>query len=218
MAKDLAIILNSGSLNSAVVTALAAQKYRPILLHVEGFGRNAARLKLAYDHQVAHVKPYREHTIAMPFLSTFEPTNKTPAGVSDPRQQAPVAPTVLRLLPFVAAAARYAVHHQATAIYCGLRVGGHSDGLAAASEFVQIWNEMINHPLAHPDLDLHAPLLELEPWQVIDVGVNVAAPLERSWSCLEDADAACGTCHGCRVREGAFQQAGKADPMVAVKR
>jgi len=35
MAKDLAIILNNGSINSAVTTALAAQKYRVVLLYAE---------------------------------------------------------------------------------------------------------------------------------------------------------------------------------------
>ena len=218
MAKELAIILNSGSLNSAVVTALAVQKYRPIMLHFDALGRNGPRLRVAYDQQVAHFKPYREHTLAMPFLSTFEPTSKTPTGVADPRQQAAVAPTVLQLLPLVAAAVRFAAHYQAAAIFIGLRVGSESDGLAQASEYVQIWNEMINQPLAHPDLEVQAPLLELEPWQVIDIGVNTSAPLERGWSCLEDADQPCGTCRGCRVRELAFQQSGKADPAIPLRK
>ena len=35
MAKDLAIILNNGSINSAVATAIAAQKFRPVMLWAE---------------------------------------------------------------------------------------------------------------------------------------------------------------------------------------
>lgn len=218
MAKDLAIVLNSGSLNSAVLTALAAQKYRPILLHGEVVERPTSRTRMAYDQQVAHFKPYREHTLAMPFLATVEPQSNAPAGVADPRQGAAVAPTVLQLLPLIAAAVRFAVHYRAAAIYVGLRVGGQSDELARGGEYVQIWNEMINLPLAHPDLELNAPLLELEGWQVVDVGVNLSAPFERTWSCLEDIEQPCGTCRGCRVRDLAFQQAGKADPMKAVKK
>ena len=44
MAKDLAIVLNNGSLNSAVAAALANQKYRLIMLHSE-----IAPLNLAYE-------------------------------------------------------------------------------------------------------------------------------------------------------------------------
>ena len=73
MAKDLAIILNNGGINSAVATALAAQKYRPILLFAETGGATAGRSRAAYDQQVAHFKPFREHTLAMPFVGTVEP-------------------------------------------------------------------------------------------------------------------------------------------------
>ena len=34
MAKDLAIVLNSGGLNSVVATALAAQKHRLVMVHI----------------------------------------------------------------------------------------------------------------------------------------------------------------------------------------
>ena len=53
MAKDLAIVLNNGSVNSAVVTALAAQKYRPIMLHAEVEQHPGSRVRAAYDQQVA---------------------------------------------------------------------------------------------------------------------------------------------------------------------
>ena len=56
MAKDLAIILNNGSINSAVATALAVQKYRPVLLHVEAAPTPGSRARAAYDQQVAHFK------------------------------------------------------------------------------------------------------------------------------------------------------------------
>jgi hypothetical protein len=222
MPKDLAIVLNNGSLNSAVATAIAAQKYRPVMLHGEPTPpgtSNLSRQRSAYDQQVAHFKPYREHTVSLPFLAMFEPTgSKSPAGLADPRQGASVAPTILNLLPLMAAAVRFAIHYRAGAIYLGLRVGGNTDELAQASEYIQIWSEIINHPLDQPDLDIQAPLLELDAWQVVDVGVNVMAPFERTWTCLEDGAEPCGACRGCRVREMAFQQAAKPDPMKPARR
>ena len=59
---------------------------------------------------------------------------------------------------------------------------------------------------------------ELDPWQVIDVGFQVSAPFERSWSCTEDAGEACWACRGCRAREAAFVQAGKPDPLRVVRK
>jgi 7-cyano-7-deazaguanine synthase in queuosine biosynthesis len=218
MAKDLAIILNSGSVNSVVVTAMALQKYRPILLHAEIVQQQGSRVRAAYDQQVAHFKPYREHTLPMPFLAPVTDTSAQGSFISDPRVPAPLAPLMLEMLPLVAAAARYAAHYQASAIYLGTRVGGHGDELAQATEYFQIWNELIQLPCGQPELEVVAPLLELEPWQVVDVGFQVNAPFDKTWSCSEDIADPCWACRSCRAREAAFQQAGKPDPMRPVRK
>ncbi len=218
MAKDLAVVLTNGSVNSAVVTALAAQKYRPILLHAEVTQEAGSRVRAAYDLQVLHFKPYREHTLPMPFLSPVQPPGTTSAIMSDPRLAAAVAPQMLELLPLLAAAARYAVHYQAAAIYLGLRIGGHGDDLAQATEYIQIWNEMLQLPCAQSELEIQTPLLELDPWQVVDVGFQVSAPFDKTWSCMEQSSDPCWACRGCRIRESAFTQAGKPDPMRAVRK
>ena len=218
MAKDLAIVLNNGSLNSAVVTALAAQKYRPVMIYAEITSQAGSRARAAYDQQVAHFKPYREYSLPMPYLGTLgQPTQQT-ASVADPRQGAAVGKQVLDLLPLIAAAARYAVHSQAMAIYLGLRIGPNADHLAQATEYVQIWNELLQLPCTLPDLEIITPILELEPWQVVDVGFQLAAPLDRTWSCLEEMSDPCWACRGCRGREAAFQQSAKADPMRVVRK
>ena len=137
MAKDLAIILNNGSVNSAVATALAVQKFRPILLHAEVNAQPGSRARGAYDLQVQHFKPYREHALPMPFLAAVQPPDRSAVAMSaaaDPRVATLVTPQVLELLPMLAAAARYAIHYHAGAIYLGLRVGPQGDALARATE------------------------------------------------------------------------------------
>ena len=110
MAKDLAIVLNNGSINSAVATALAAQKCRPVLLHAEVTQQPGSRVRAAYDQQVAHFKPYREHTLPMPFLSAVQADRTSATMISDPRVPAALGPQLLELLPLLSAAARYAAH------------------------------------------------------------------------------------------------------------
>src|SRR5712671_2599334 len=155
MAKDVAIVLSSGSINSVVATALAAQRYRLILLHAE-VGEGGTRARAAYDQQVQHFKPFREHSLPMPFLAT----------VQDPKSSA--------------------AFYQAAAVYLGFRVGGTGDELAAATEYTQIWNELIQMPCGVKELEVITPLLELDAWQVVDVGFQVNAPMEKTWSCLEE--------------------------------
>jgi 7-cyano-7-deazaguanine synthase len=215
MPKDLAIVLNNGSLNAAVVTAMAAQRYRVVMLYAETSPQSPPRMRSAYEQQVAHFKPYREHTLPMHYLDALGGTGPaTPAASVDPRQPISVAPQLLELVPLVANAARFAVHYAATGVYFGLRVGPQGDELAQATEFVQVWQEMLQMTCGQAELEVLAPLLELEPWQVVDVAFNISAPLDRTWSCSETGPDPCGTCPGCRTREAAFQQAAKPDPLV----
>jgi 7-cyano-7-deazaguanine synthase in queuosine biosynthesis len=216
MAKDLVIVLNNGSLNSAVATALAAQKFRPIMMYAETSAAPAARSRAAYDQQVAHFKPYREHTLAMTFMAAL-PSAADTAAV-DPRQGGMLAPELLRLLPVLASAMPFAAHYQASAIYLGLRTGPHADELAQATEYLQILSEMIQIPCRQPEIEIVAPLLELDQWQVVDVGYQAGAPLDRTWSCVDQSAEPCGSCRGCRQREAAFIQAAKPDPMRPAKK
>ena len=224
MAKDPAIVLNNGSINSAVATALAAQRYRPVMLHaikgsVEDSDEPASRARVAFDQQVSHFKPYREHVLTLPMLQPLNPAmaSKASPGASD-RPIGPLAGQLLDLLPLLAIGARLACQYQASAIYLGLRVGGGVDELAQATEYLQIWSEMLNLPCGLAELEFTAPLLELDPWQVVDLGFQVSAPLERTWSCAGDGGEPCWACRGCRAREAAFQQAGKPDPIRSARR
>jgi 7-cyano-7-deazaguanine synthase in queuosine biosynthesis len=216
MAKDLAIVLNNGGINSAVVTAMAAQRYRPVMIFADSSPGEGARKRAAYDQQVAHFKPYREYSVAIAQAGGAPAQNL--AAAADPRQGSTMAPQMLDLLPLLSAAVRSAAHHQAAAIYVGMRVGPDTDDLAKGTEFFQIWNEMIQVPCGMGEMEILAPLLELEAWQVVEVGFQVGAPFERTWSCLEESSEPCGSCRGCRAREAAFQQAGKPDPKRVVAR
>jgi len=213
MPKDLAIVLNNGSLNSAVVTAIAAQKYRPILLHAEVVAEGQTRARSAYDQRVAHFKPYREHAVGIPWAMTIASPGSSGIATADGRQVGLVRRQLLELMPLVAIAARFAAHYQAGAIYLGLRVGQEADDLSAATEYGQIWNELMQMPCGLGELEVLTPLVELEPWQVVDAGSQVATPFDRTWSCLGETAEPCWACRGCRAREQAFQQAGRPDPL-----
>lgn len=216
MPKELAIVLNNGTINSAVVSALAQQKYRPVLAYGEAEAvEPTPRRRAAYDLQVGHFKPFREHTIPVPYFSL---TREAAFATGDPRAVEPVLPTLRRLTPLLGAAVTLATAYDAGAIYVGLRVGPATDDLAQAVEFLQIWSEMVQMTLGRPDLEIVAPLIELEPWQVVDLGFQVNAPLDRTWSCVDDVGDACGTCRGCRSRDAAFMQAAKPDPSKPVRK
>jgi 7-cyano-7-deazaguanine synthase in queuosine biosynthesis len=213
VAKDLAIVLNSGSINSAVATALAAQKYRPILIHAEIASGERSRMRWAYDQQLDHFKPYREHSIELPFLAGISDS----ASAADPRLAASQTQQRLDLMPLIAIAARLSAHYQAAAVYLGVRVGP-GDELAATTEFAQIWNEMWQISCGQSEMELVLPIAELEAWQVVDLAFQVSAPLEKTWSCIDQGAEPCGSCRGCRNRQAAFAQASRTDPLAPTRK
>src|SRR3712207_7752052 len=65
----------------------------------------SSRVRAAYDLQVGHFKPFREHTLPMPWLTAVQPSARTAATQTpaDPRLHAPVGPQMVDLLPLISA-------------------------------------------------------------------------------------------------------------------
>ena len=222
MAKDLAIVLNNGSVNSAVATALAAQRHRVVMLFAQTSaddnGAASDGPRAAFDRQVAHFKPYRDHVLDLSFLADARDGDRPTAPPVDPRQAPPVGPRLTDLVPLVGIALRFAAHHQAAAVHLGLRVGPGGDALVSATEFGQVFTELAQLPCGLADLTVELPLLELEAWQVVDVGAQAGVPFDRTWSCERPGPEACWACAGCRAREAAFQRAAKPDPLRVMRK
>jgi 7-cyano-7-deazaguanine synthase len=49
--------------------------------------------------------------------------------------------------------------------------------------------------------------------EIIRRGVELGAPLDKTWSCYQFEDEACGMCDSCRLRLRAFAEAGLPDPI-----
>lgn len=211
MARELAVVLVNGSINSAVALALAAQKYRPIAVFVEAAPSGGAAGRV-FDGLVAHFKPYRSHRLPMPFLAAAAPARGDSRGPAVDHGSATTA-ALIDQLPIVASGLRLAMQHGAKALYAGHRAGSDADALARLTEHAQIWGELAQVTCGHPELEIVMPVAELEPWQVIDLAVQVDAPLELTWSCTAGGADPCGSCAGCATREAAFQRAGRADPL-----
>ena len=58
---------------------------------------------------------------------------------------------------------------------------------------------------------LEAPLIGLQPFEVVKLGSRFGVPFELTWSCHCPAPA-CGTCFGCETRAAAFARAALVDP------
>ncbi len=202
MARELSIVLTSGALNDAVVATLAKQRHRLFLLRADT-PETADRLRRhAYAEQVTKLEPAGSRVLPMPFLDD-----------ADEARNVSVERRLTKLAALMGVALRAAAGMQAVAIYTGLRVGPATEDLSKAAEFMQIWTEMARLTCGLERLEVIAPLLEMDAWQVVDLGVQLEAPLRSTWSCGVQDESPCGLCDGCRERHAAFQRAAHPDPL-----
>jgi len=209
MPRELAIALTDSSLCACVAITLAHQKYRLVLIQIDTGELNQSRRSALFDQQVAHFKPYRNHTLKHDSITK---PGKRDTQIVDPRAHDDLGQRLIGLLGVIARGIEVAAHYDATTIHLGLRVGLAGNDLARATEHLQIWNDLVQTTCGRPNIEIVAPLLEMDPWQVVDLGTQVDAPVQSSWDCELNQGDPCGTCGGCRWRETAFARAAKADP------
>jgi len=62
-------------------------------------------------------------------------------------------------------------------------------------------------------IEIVTPVITLKKSEIIQRGLELGAPLQLTWSCYQNEDAACGVCDSCLLRLRAFAEAGATDPI-----
>lgn len=62
-------------------------------------------------------------------------------------------------------------------------------------------------------IKIYMPLVHLSKSQIVKHALKLNVPLELTWSCYKDEDAACGVCDSCRLRLNGFKLANAKDPI-----
>lgn len=224
---DRAVVLVSGGINSAVVTAIAREQYEPVLLHVGWSQRAADRELAAFEQMAAHFSIEKTLAADLPCMAVFGGNSRVSKrlsiedantlGQETPSTFAPgVLPTMLGL------AASWAGAIKARRIFIGISEGTGSSGPTLAQlypdyrrEFVQAYNLTLRYalPLRH-DLLVEAPLIDLNRGEIVRLGLKCEIPFALTWSCYAGGNRPCGRCLGCVNRALGFTKAGVADPLL----
>ena len=66
---------------------------------------------------------------------------------------------------------------------------------------------------AETHIEIVTPVIAIGKHEIDRGGVELVAPLSRTWSRYQFEDGACGICDSCRLRLGAFAEARAFDPI-----
>src|SRR5271167_2043160 len=218
--KPKAVVLLSGGMDSCVSTAIANQTHRLALLHASYGQRTERRERQAFD-EIADFYDARERLVVrFDAFAQIGGSALTDERIVVPESGAalashagiPVTYVPFRNAHFLSAAVSWAEVIGATAIFVGAVAEDSSGYPDCRPEYYRAFAELIRQG-TRPEtrIEIRTPVIAMRKSEIVRRGVELGAPLDRTWSCYQFEEEACGTCDSCRLRLRAFAEAGLRD-------
>ncbi len=217
---DMAIVLCSGGMDSAVTAALAARSHRLALLHAAYGQRTEGKERSCFEAIADHfeVPATLRLQVHLHLLAEIGGSALTDARLPVPEElsgsRIPVTYVPFRNAHLLASAVSWAEVIGATSIWIGAVEEDGSGYPDCRLAFLEAFGRVIQEGARDGRrLHIEAPLIALNKAEIVRRGLEVDAPLHLTWSCYQDSEKACGRCESCRLRLRGFAHAGVADPI-----
>lgn len=217
---SIAVVLVSGGMDSCVTAALAAEDHDEIaFLHVNYGQRTEARERKAFNDIADFYGVKKRLDISIDHLAkiggsslTDESMEVTEANLES--KEIPTSYVPFRNANMLAIATSWAEVIGASAIYIGAVAEDSSGYPDCRPEFYQAFQNVIDTG-TRPEtwVEIVTPIISMTKAEIVKTGSELGAPLNLTWSCYRNEDAACGTCDSCALRLRGFAQAGMRDPI-----
>ena len=217
--KPLAVVCLSGGMDSCVTGAIAAQDYRLATLHAR-YGQRTEGKELACFHALSdHFGAEHRLVVEFPHLRAIGGSSLTdralPVREGEPEPgRIPTSYVPFRNAHLLSAATAWGEVLGARAIFIGAVAEDSSGYPDCRPEFYKAFQAVIRRG-TRPETDIRVvtPVIRKSKEAIVRSGQALGAPFDKTWSCYQAEDEACGRCESCRLRLRAFAQAGAADPL-----
>jgi 7-cyano-7-deazaguanine synthase len=216
-----AVVCLSGGMDSAVCAALAARDYEAYALHFS-YGQRTERRELESARGVAESLQFEgflplridifrqiggsaltDVSIAVPDAPESEPIGEF----------IPVTYVPFRNAHFLSAAVSWAEVLGAKKVLIGAVEQDSSGYPDCRPAYYEAFQQVIRTGTRDGDIEVVTPLIHMRKSEIIDLALELSAPLHLTWSCYSGDDEACGVCDSCALRLRAFAQVGVEDPI-----
>ena len=220
-----AVVLLSGGLDSATVTAIAKSEGYELFALTIDYGQRH-RIEIESAKKVAKHLGVTKHVIVpvdfrlfggSSLTSEMEVPKNVPCeriGKTIPNTYVPARNTV-----FLALALAYAESMGAQKIYIGISGIDYSGYPDCRPEFLQAFNTLANLAtkagVEKSPFVIEAPLLSLTKGETIRRGLELGVDYSLTFTCYDPSPEGkgCGRCESCQLRQRAFREAGIPDPL-----
>lgn len=219
MTKDLAVVLASGGMDSAVTIALAKQQFRVALLHLNYGQRTEKRELRAFQELADFYAAEKTLIVSLAHLAQIGGSSLTDfkmkvAQADLHSKEIPTSYVPFRNANFLGIATSWAEVLGARKIFVGAVEEDSSGYPDCRREFYDAFEKVIavgTKPTTQ--LAIITPIIHLKKHEIVRKGLELDVPFKLTWSCYQREDIACGVCDSCGFRLRGFRQAGAEDPI-----
>ena len=218
-----AVVLLSGGMDSCVTASIARETHDLALVHASYGQRTERRERQAFDEIADFYAVHERLVVQLDHFAQIGGSALTDARIAVPEGQTgtpiggnEIPPTYVpfRNAHFLAVAVSWAEVIGATAVFIGAVAEDSSGYPDCRPEYYRVFQQLVREgtrPQTH--IEIVTPVIGMRKWEIVKRGMESGAPLDRTWSCYQFEDAACGACDSCRLRLSAFAEAGIGDPI-----
>lgn len=211
----------SGGMDSCVCAALAARDFDAYALHCS-YGQRTEARELKSARGVAGALGFADFLhLKLELFRRIGGSALTDRNIEVPEAPAdgtigaeiPVTYVPFRNAHFLSAAVSWAEVLGARSVFIGAVEQDSSGYPDCRPAYYEAFQQLIRMGTREGDIEVRTPLIHMQKKEIVALGLELAAPLDLTWSCYSGSEAACGVCDSCVLRLRAFEQAGAKDPI-----
>lgn len=219
MADKKAIVLLSGGMDSLVTAAIAINENDYVyFLHVNYGQRTEDKELECFNNLCLHYKPEKSKIVDIPWLGQIGGSSLTDENISikdyNDSKEIPMTYVPFRNANLISIAVSWAEVIKADKIYIGAVEEDSSGYPDCRKIFFNDMQKVIDSGTKNTiPITIVTPVINLKKFEIVNLGMELKAPFEFSWSCYKNNYVACGVCASCHLRLRAFEHAGVTDPI-----
>jgi 7-cyano-7-deazaguanine synthase len=215
-----AVVLLSGGMDSTLATTIALRETKKVAaLHLNYRHRTEQRELRAFQEVCNALEISERLIVDIEFLRTLGGSSLTDNSidVTNANLEATTVPSSyvpFRNGNFLSIAASWAEIIGADAIYIGAVEEDSSGYPDCRRAFFDAFEQAIGlGTKPETRIRIATPIIHLRKSEIVRESLRLGAPLERTWSCYQSENMACGICDSCALRLRGFAEAGVVDPI-----
>ena len=215
-----AVCLVSGGMDSCVTAAIAHEENDELaFLHISYGQRTETRERQSFERIADHYRVKARLVVSLEQLARIGGSSLTDSSIpvtaaNLTTQGIPSSYVPFRNAHLLAAAVSWAEVLRAGRIYIGAVAEDSSGYPDCRPEFYQAFQQVVNvGTRPETTIEIRTPVIALKKSEIVKRGLELAAPLDLTWSCYQSSELACGNCDSCALRLRAFREAGEIDPI-----